>query len=329
MRLGLVHWLIAGTCALVLHGSLLLAWPIVPDGIPGPPPGPAIAIAESVAGVLGEAVEIEAAREAPQLASTTAPAALTPESSIAPQPPSAVSSIEAPPPAVPQASPAMSPQATAPSLATADVIAAAPPIDVVATPDPGAGLPVVPTREGQAGAKQSATAPSQHAVLLPPRQPVLLRQRRAKQEKRQPDRTRPKRQRENKSRTSKAPPAKVRGKGRRRADRRGTRRAGRGGAQARRRGGGRGRASPGAIASFKSRVRARIAGCVRHRVSGRGPGRVVIRFGVSTGGRARGVSASGSGSLRAIAASAARGCTFPRPPRGAAGLRFAFPVSVR
>lgn len=94
-------------------------------------------------------------------------------------------------------------------------------------------------------------------------------------------------------------------------------------------GGGKARASRGAISSYKSRVQARMASCVRRRVSGRGAGRVTIRFGISSGGGIRGVSVSGSGSLRGAASAAARGCSMPAPPRGAGRLRFAFPVRVR
>lgn len=94
-------------------------------------------------------------------------------------------------------------------------------------------------------------------------------------------------------------------------------------------GGGKARASRGAIASFRSRVQARMASCVRRRMSGRGAGRVTIRFGVSSGGGIRGVSVSGTSSLRGIARSAARGCSMPAPPRGAGSLRFSFPVSLR
>ena len=94
-------------------------------------------------------------------------------------------------------------------------------------------------------------------------------------------------------------------------------------------GGGKARASRGAIATYKSRVQARMASCVRRRMSGRGAGRVTIRFGVSSGGGIRGVSVSGSGALRGAAGSAARGCSMPAPPRGAGSLRFAFPVTVR
>lgn len=94
-------------------------------------------------------------------------------------------------------------------------------------------------------------------------------------------------------------------------------------------GGGKARASRGAISSYKSRVQARMASCVSRRVAGRSPGRVTIRFGVSSGGGIRGVSVSGSSSIRGAAASAARGCSMPPPPSGAGSLRFAFPVTVR
>lgn len=103
----------------------------------------------------------------------------------------------------------------------------------------------------------------------------------------------------------------------------------RGAGGAKKGGGGKARASRGAISSYKSRVQARMASCVRRRVSGRGAGRVTIRFGIGSGGGVRGVSVSGTGALRGVASSAARGCSMPPPPHGAGRLRFAFPVTVR
>ena len=273
MRLSSIKWLGAATAAILLHGSLLLAWQTRTEGAStSPPPGPSVALADAMASVMGVTVELQAEPDAPKEITSDEP----------------VEAVE----------PVVEPVETA----------AVAPLELIETVTPKAGLPTIETAEPK---------PVETAVISPPKtKPVVAKER-------------VKKRRAEKKKKRKKVKSEKRGKGEKRASKRGTNRKGRTGTKKRSGGRGKGRASAGQIASFKARVRSRIAGCVRSRVSGRGAGRVVIRFGVNSGGGARGVSASGTASLRSIAASAARGCSFPRPPRGAAGLRFSFPVSVR
>jgi len=304
VRFGFIRWLLAASAAALLHGSLLLAWYAPSEGAASPPPGPSFEMADSMAGILGEAVEIEAETEAPQEVS---PANEAREMALA----ESVEQVTRPEPLAPtKVQPVESPPQTQPIDAQPVELAATAPIDPVEELSAEPDIPAIETRE----------VDPISAVPLPTRD---LQVRKLKQRKRAEQAKR--RQRE----AAKAARSNRRGDGKRRAGKRGTNRTGQTGNRSKRGGRGRGRASPGAIASFKSRVRARIAGCVRSRVSGRGRGRVVVRFGVSSGGGATGVSASGSSSIRGVAAAAARGCSFPRPPAGAAGMRFSFPVAVR
>lgn len=119
-----------------------------------------------------------------------------------------------------------------------------------------------------------------------------------------------------------------RGDGEKRAARKGNGKNGRTGGS-RSGGGGSSKATAGQIASWKSQVRARIASCVRGRLGGGQHGTVTISFGVTSGGGASGVGVSGTPALASSAASAARGCSFPPPPKGASGTRFSFPATVK
>lgn len=285
MRLTLIRWLAAGSGAIILHSLLLVAWQTQSEGMQSRPAGPSMEMADSVAGILGESVEIEAETEAPK--------------EIAPdEPVENAEMVEKPD--------ELAPSQVEPHEADSVELAATAPVDpakeLAAEPD-------LPTLEKQEPEKVESTL-----VPRPAEKPTKqIKEKRAEQQRK----------------AKKPAKATKRDKGKRQAGRRGTGRQGGSGSRNRSGGGGSGRASPGAIASFKSQVRARIASCARSRLSGRGGGRVVIRFSVSSGGGARGVSASGTPSLQGAAASAARGCSFPSPPKGASGLSFAFPVTVR
>ncbi len=289
MRFAPVQWLLAATAALLLHASLLLAWQSPSEGAASPPPGPSLEMANSIAGILGEAVEIEADTEAPREVHAAGEA----------QKIAVAETVEPPKPL--QSEP--------------------PPVEAVGM---AAMAPLDPVRETVTEAEVPAIEPeaveTRSAILLPPRNAAI----RQRKEDAREDRS----ERRELEAKKKAERADKRGDGKRRAAKRGSGRTGQTGSRATSGGSGSGSANPGAIASFKSQVRARIAGCVRSRVSGRGSGRVVIRFGVTSGGGASAVSVSGSSTLTGAAAAAARGCSFPTPPRGAGGLRFAFPVTV-
>lgn len=277
MRLAAVQWIAAASVAVLVHGTLLVAWQSQSDGEARPPAGTSVEIAASMDSIMGAAVAHVGEAEAPKEISSLNVMVDVPESATVLR-----------------------------DVGSRDVAVLAlvePPQD---EPAAKTDLPRVEARE-----------PVREAVLRPPPKPTVA--------KRRPE----SREAEKKTQPMSGAASKKKGAGKKRAGRQGTAKKGSTGNRPRGGGQGKRRASSGAVASFKSKVRARIASCVRARVSGRGGGRVVIRFGVSSGGRARGVSTSGSASLRSVAAAAARGCSFPRPPTGAGGLRFSFPVSVR
>ncbi len=95
---------------------------------------------------------------------------------------------------------------------------------------------------------------------------------------------------------------------------------------------GKARASSGAILSYASRVRARIAG---NRPRSVGRGRVVVSFGLTASGGLRyariGRSSGNAGVDRAALSAVRRSSPFPRPPKGASSgqLRFSIPFSFR
>lgn len=299
---GSAQWLLAASAAVLLHGSLLLAFHVPSDGAASPPPGPSVEMAESLAGMLGERVEIEAENEAPEVLD---PADMPREIARS----ETVEQVGKPEPLVPaRGDPVANPPAREPVEAQSVEIAATAPID----PIEELSVEPIPT------AIESREADPMSVVPPPPRDAKIRKQ---KEQERTEEAERRKHEAE------KAADSDQRGDGQRRSARRGTGRTGQTGQRSK--SGGSGRASPGAIAAFKSQVRARIADCARSHLSGRGGGRVVIRFGVGSGGSATAVSTSGTASLRGIAAAAAQGCSFPRPPAGAAGMRFSFPATVR
>lgn len=95
---------------------------------------------------------------------------------------------------------------------------------------------------------------------------------------------------------------------------------------------GKARASSGAILSYASRVRARIAG---NRPRSVGRGRVVVSFGLTASGGLRYAriarSSGNAGVDRAALSAVRRSSPFPRPPKGASSgqLRFSIPFSFR
>ncbi len=95
---------------------------------------------------------------------------------------------------------------------------------------------------------------------------------------------------------------------------------------------GKARASSGAILSYASRVRARIAG---NRPRSVGRGRVVVSFGLTASGGLRYAriarSSGNAGVDRAAISAVRRSSPFPRPPKGASTgqLRFSIPFSFR
>lgn len=270
MQITVAQWVVAVVFSVAAHAALTLAWQTRSEGAVSPPQGPAVAMADSLAAVLGQAVDIES----DQLEPTEVEREEVVEDVNATEPDDTVE------PNVEQQ------------------LAVTKPVEALRELNTDPDLPNVSAEDPKPEKSEDRPA------------------RRRESQKKQSDRT-PKKRTESQKRK----------RAKKRASRRGSDHQG--SQNSRSGGGGRSRASPGQIATFKSQVRARIAACVRRRVGGGQRGRATVRFRVSSGGGATGVSASGTSGISSAAASAARGCSFPRPPAGAAGLRFAFPVSVR
>jgi periplasmic protein TonB len=295
------HWLAALALSVAVHGALLIGFRPSATGALPRPAGKPVAVAGTLAGVLGNAKiagEVQATSAKAVAASTTA------EPMRRPTKPTHDSLV--PPPVAPtqieplRATKAEQPTTSAPTTAPIPPAPVPPAAATVASSAPMAAPPKI-----QPGPTPAEPPARKSVTEKPPTKPAL-RKRVTQQKKATP-------------KSSKRTGGRI-----------GTRHQGAGGRQRAGRGG-RHSASAGALARYGARVRARI---LANRVGGGGlRGRAIISFGVSSSGGlryARISRSSGDGAVdRAALATVRRSSPFTRPPRAAtpAQLRFTIPFT--
>ncbi|MEM7774908.1 MAG: TonB family protein [Pseudomonadota bacterium] len=310
------YWLLALIGSATLHFALFVGFSEITSGAVKKPAGKPVTSVASLAGVLGAPTSSHNASQA-----TADPAPTPPTKTVKPnvaKPLEPVRTATARPVASPKAVSASSPTQSSPearSTTTAPVVAAeaaeAKPVERLASAAPVKAQPTERSKPDNTTEPkvQPAEAVENSAKRVPPTRtetppkttPKVQPKRRAKPRKRQ-------------QRSS-------------RARRAGNARQGAAGAS---RGGRRGRrsASAGAVASYAARVRARI---LANRPRGVARGRVVVSFGLSTGGGlryARVSRSSGSAAVdRAALAAVRRSSPFPRPPAGASSRQLRYSIA--
>ncbi|MEM9029936.1 MAG: TonB family protein [Pseudomonadota bacterium] len=312
------YWLLALIGSVALHFALFVGFSEITSGAVKKPAGKPVTSVASLAGVLGAPTSSHNASQA-----TADPAPTPPTKTVKPnvaKPLEPVRTATARPVTSPKAVSASSPTPAqsspeARSTTTAPVVAAeaaeAKPVERLASAAPVKAQPTERTKPdnttepkaqpAEAVEKSAKRVPPARTETPPKTTPKVRPKRRARPRKRQ-------------QRSSRA------------------RRAGnaRQGAAGSSRGGRRGRrsASAGAVASYAARVRARI---LANRPRGVARGRVVVSFGLSTGGGlryARVSRSSGSAAVdRAALAAVRRSSPFPRPPAGASSRQLRYSIA--
>ncbi len=334
MRLSLGHWLLAGLLAVAFHAAILIGWRAPVSSMTATPRGPKVEMATSLAGIMGQPVEMREIKAPQELDKA--------------KPPEEMHEVEPDRPDTVTDQKPFEVAATAPVVIPREVQAAEP-LPMV-TPTEVTVLEAVPPTLKQVQPKDiKKTKPNELKSKPPPKEirrkkpkelkskppPKEIRRKKPKELKSKPP---PKEIRKTKPKElkSKPPPKEIKPKKRakkkpvrnlraQRATRLGTAKRGKGGRAKKVR-----RASSSSVRAYGRRVRGRILQRAR---GGGGSGTAVVSFEVSRSGGlryARIARSSGKKYLDRRALAAVRG-SYPKPPKGAASsqLRFTIAISFR